>query len=108
MALATTCVSLTLTRASLFESFRSWTVGAMPSPVAKLFHCPYCISHWIAPIFTWLGPQPSLITWWVDPLAVIGLAAVIQSAMTQYLFDGQKEIDRLIDTLQAVKRELET
>lgn len=59
--LATSAISLTLTKAQAFAWLRSLVKGKSPSStsrwgrcrafVSELFSCPYCASHWVAIAF---------------------------------------------------------
>ena len=48
LAMATSAVAVTLTRASLFSGLRVWARAKLPMLIAKLLACSYCASHWIA------------------------------------------------------------
>lgn len=43
LALANATIVITLTKSSLFEKFRNMIPFTC---IRKLFHCPYCLSHW--------------------------------------------------------------
>ncbi len=59
IAFAAASISMTLTQTELFAPLRQWAnkIGHM---TGHLFHCFYCISHWIV-IFAVLIYQPILI-----------------------------------------------
>jgi hypothetical protein len=45
VSLAIACISMTITKSSLFKSFRQFVDLAF---FKKLFNCPYCLSHWLS------------------------------------------------------------
>lgn len=46
IALASASISMTLTQTELFAGLRAWTARLHPM-VGHLFHCFYCLSHWV-------------------------------------------------------------
>lgn len=49
IASAVATVSMTVTRALIFRSFRKW-VESKSEFLGDLFACPYCTSHWVAAV----------------------------------------------------------
>jgi hypothetical protein len=47
LVLPTAAISVTITRASVFEPLRVW-VGQNSKWLGKLISCPYCLSHWVS------------------------------------------------------------
>lgn len=78
LAAAIGTASFTIARAKVFESFRDWVEGKSEW-FGNLFHCPYCVSHWLA----WGAVaiyRPSLLgLWWPLDLFVTALAMVAVS-----------------------------
>lgn len=50
-ALATATITLTITRASLFQAPRVWVKRKIPF-IGSLLSCTYCFSHWVAGVAT--------------------------------------------------------
>lgn len=78
MALATAALSITVTKSSLFLPFRRLLGDPQGNWFAKLFNCPYCMSHWIAigflGMFIFMFPALTMLV--VDVFVVIAIAAV--------------------------------
>jgi len=83
MALAIGTVSMTITKANVFEWLRSWLEDRNDF-LADLFSCPYCMSHWIAlgvmfmyqPLLIDTGSRwPDLMISWFALVALGSLAA---------------------------------
>jgi len=49
LSLAVASISITITKSNAMEWFRK-RVSKLGSLVEELFHCPYCLNHWLATI----------------------------------------------------------
>lgn len=95
MALAVGTVSMTITKANIFEWLRNW-IETKNDFLADLFSCPYCMSHWIAlglmflyrPLILDTGNQwPDLFVSW---FALVGLGSLVSGAILR-IFGGVHE-----------------
>ena len=87
ITLATSAISLTLSKSKMFEPVRGRLTGIWHD----LASCHYCISHWIAMVlvaltqpaigkfFRW--PQLFLIDWFIMTMAVVAVAAMVSSVI---------------------------
>ena len=50
LSLATSTVSVTITKAKIFSLLRMH-VSTKSKKLGELFHCPYCMSHWVGMFF---------------------------------------------------------
>lgn len=95
LALATASISLTITKATIFEPVRDW-IGDRSDFFGELFSCPYCMSHWIS--FGFIAYyQPRLITsqylladLFVSTFALITVASLLAASVFR-LFGGSEE-----------------
>lgn len=105
LGLATSTLSLTLSRAKIGTPVRSWAEYKAPW-LAYLLHCPYCLSFWFG-CFLVLTTQQIQVNWVVDTLAVVALSGLVNVLLINFMFTGQPEIDRLVDALELARGELE-
>ena len=76
LALATSAISVTITRSGVFLGFRNF-VAKHSSWFGDLVHCPYCISHWVSLVLLWwYGLRILPETHWLVNLLVSALAVV--------------------------------
>lgn len=100
LALATTAISLTITRAKVFASFREW-VADRNQWLGDLFSCSYCTSHWVAAVFV-LCYQPVLIPLWivldliVSLFATVAIAAFLSGVIAHFTFNNPQPVRRLV------------
>lgn len=75
MALATTAITVTLTKSSFFTGLRMSARKRLPKWLAKLFSCPYCATHWVALAVTaaYFSLDPFVL--FLAAAAVVGLSA---------------------------------
>ena len=97
LALATSAVSVTITRGSIFNKQRSWLLGKY-LPLGKLVSCPYCLSHWVSAMFVAVY-QPVVVSLWigidllVSVLVIIALAAIVTGVITRLNhFEAEDEL----------------
>ena len=81
LALATSTISVTITKAGIFKPLRE-RIARLNDWAGELFSCPYCMAHWVAAGMVGVS-QPVLISTGVYVLdviisyfAVIAVAAV--------------------------------
>ena len=83
MALAIGTVSMTITKANVFEWLRDW-LDKKNDFLADLFSCPYCMSHWVALVLMFVyqplvldtgNKWPDLAVSWFALVALGSLAA---------------------------------
>lgn len=80
---ATSAISLTISRAKIFEWLRKGLPKRKPPGkfLAELISCPYCISHWVALALVWAYPLRFTGNFYVDLIvltfAVVGISAVM-------------------------------
>lgn len=92
LALAVGAISLTLTKAQIFEWLRN-LVGRISTWLGELFDCPYCMAHWVA-LGTMFLYKPILIAsghGWLDLFvsyfALVALGSLVAGAIYR-LFGG--------------------
>lgn len=107
LALATSVASVTLTRSSLTKSLRRRLV---PGLIRELWHCPYCMAHWIAPLlcaFGLRGAGLSLVNAAIAILAVIGLSALFMGLLMRLWLFQEGELEEMRELLNEARDELE-
>lgn len=84
VSIATSAISLTISRAKIFEWLRKGLLRRRPPGkfLAELVSCPYCVSHWVALALVWAYPLRFTEGYfWLDLIvltaAVVGISAVI-------------------------------
>lgn len=98
LALATSALSITLTKSSMFEPARElikrWPV------LYKLATCPYCTSHWIALVIVIHEPlRAGYGGAIIDVFAVVGLSAILAGLAIKLLHLDQHEAAKLQNAL---------
>jgi len=84
LALANAAIVITLTKSSLFEKFREW----LPIiNLKRLFHCPYCLSHWTSVILIICSPLFALTYFNIimSMLALTTLTSIFAFVLLLYL-----------------------
>ena len=97
LALATSSISLTLSKAKIFKGLREF-VAQRSAFLGKLISCPYCTSHWIA---IWLvclyAPlhRPVqlifILNWFVISMAIVAMAAILMGLIFQAISSISEE-----------------
>lgn len=83
ISVATSAISLTISRAKVFEWLRKGLPKRKPPGkfLAELVSCPYCVSHWVALALVWAYPLRFTGNFYVDLIvltfAVVGISAVM-------------------------------
>lgn len=76
LALATSAISVTITRSGLFHGLRSFA-DRRSRWFGELMHCPYCMSHWVSLVLMWwYGLRILPGTFWLIDLLISALAVV--------------------------------
>jgi hypothetical protein len=76
LALATSAVSVTITRSGMFLGLRR-VVASRNKWIGELLQCPYCMSHWVSLVFMWwYGVRILPGTYWMVDLLISALAVV--------------------------------
>lgn len=109
VAFAVSAFSLTVARTPLFEPVRAF-MAARGKTIGYLFHCPYCLSHWLAAFFVFpsvdwgSGLRFALFSYVVNTMAVVGLSTLLTGAAYRLLHWDQEEMDDLRDRLDEAKQ----
>lgn len=115
LALAVAALSLTITKAAIFEGLRQWVKGRS-SLFGKLVSCPYCTSHWLS--FILVGIYHPVIVespvWLVNlaisAFVIVGLAApiswIIYSSFTRLYEHENEDVEQLRSTLEKAMQKL--
>jgi|GEM_PF-1657724 len=85
LAFATSAVSLTISKAGIFESVRHW-VADHNEWLGELVSCPYCTSHWVSLLLVSIY-RPVVVQSgaWIIDLAVSVFTIVAMAAMISWL-----------------------
>lgn len=76
LALATSAISVTITRSGVFHGPRDW-IADRSQWFGELVHCPYCMSHWVSLVLMlWYDLRIVPDTYWLVDLVVSALAVV--------------------------------
>lgn len=82
LGLAVAAMSVTLSMSSACRGLREW-MARRHQRLGKLFHCPYCLSHWLA-LGCVLCYRPSW-TFLIDTFAVVTIASGASWMLAKYL-----------------------
>ncbi|WP_428240777.1 hypothetical protein [Gynuella sp.] len=93
IAFASSCMSITITQTELFASMRTW-IAKKNTLLGHLFHCFYCLSHWIVFVFialyrpTLIDGSYVLINLAVTAFVTISLATLISGLIFNVFLKG--------------------
>lgn len=81
LSLATAVIAVTITKAGVFEWLRVWVFDRNEF-LGELFHCSYCMSHWVAfamvliyrPVII---PRYSIIDFFVSAFVMVAFSSII-------------------------------
>lgn len=118
LALATAAISVTMSKAQVFASFRKW-IASRSSWLGELFSCYYCTSHWVA-IALIAAYRPVVIRMWAPADLVVSLFVVVAIAAAaggaiirltpfqQPMADGEfdKRVREIREALQAARKRI--
>jgi hypothetical protein len=95
LSLATAAISLTITRARIFEEVRVG-IDSVSEWLGDLIHCPYCTSHWIAFAFcVWYKPRVLQSDWVIMDVTLSAFAIIAISA--RRLRQGKNRLLAILD-----------
>ena len=103
VALAVSAISITITKAGIFEKFRALFKNKW---LGKLMECTYCMSHWVALALVLLV-YPIGVWSIVNIFAVVAISAVISWVIIDMLFNNDSIPENVKDTLQKAKDAIE-
>ncbi len=114
LSLPVAVISLTITRASVFQYLREW-IRERNEWLGKLFTCPYCMSHWVS--FALVACyQPRIIQWWwpldlvLSAFAIVALAMpvsfVVYRSFQGLIIENNDEADLLRAALEKAREKL--
>lgn len=118
LALATAAISVTVSKARVFASFRSW-VASKNAWFGELISCSYCTSHWVALALTAvyrpkLVSQLTAIDFLVSVFAIVATSAVLSGAIMKLTpfqqpppdSDDENEVEQLRVALKSARDKL--
>lgn len=86
LALANATIIMTLTKSSLFKKFRDILPNTPIINIKKLFHCPYCLSHYTSfLLLSILLPHTVFLDFIIELLALIALTSIFAYPILRYL-----------------------
>lgn len=97
VVLATSAISLTITKSSLLEPVREYAKQFMPWPVYKLLSCFYCLSHWVALLYAIVLLWPNWLEMITATFAVTGAAAIVSGLAIKLLHWDEQQISALME-----------
>ncbi len=109
LALATSAISVTISRGGVFSRQRKWLLKNK-NWLGRLASCPYCTSHWVAAVLVAIY-QPTLLSMWrpldlaISVFIVLAMGAVITGIITRLIpFEAEgEELDELYEALGRAK-----
>lgn len=86
LALANAAIVITLTKASLFKKFREYLPETPVINLNKLFHCPYCLSHYTSLLLILIfSPPSSSFDFIIKTFALVTLTSIFSFLLIHYL-----------------------
>lgn len=81
LSLATSTITLTITRARVSKPVRNWISKRSPY-FGEMINCPFCTSHWVAFILCAIyRPRPFptrwLLDWFISSMAIVAISSVL-------------------------------
>lgn len=94
LSLVTSAISITVTKASIFESFREWILRKSKW-LGSLVSCPYCFSHWVTiglvliymPV---VFPMIFIIDLIMSAFAIVAISALISGGIMKLMSDSNE------------------
>ena len=115
LSLPVAVISLTITRASVFQPLREWVLERN-AWLGKLVTCPYCTSHWVSfALVAYYRPRIVQSAWWpldliLSAFALVALAMpisfVVYRSFQGMAVDNSHETERLRVALGKAKDKL--
>ncbi len=75
LALATSAISVTITRSGVFAKQRSWLLEKNLW-LGRLVSCPYCLSHWVSAVLVGMY-QPVVVSLWIGVDLLVSVFIVV-------------------------------
>jgi hypothetical protein len=114
LALATSAISLTLTKSHITEHLRSW-VKSKSLFWGKFAGCAYCVSHWVSfALVLWVGPEwlaftvvpyAPIANFVILAFAIVALSTIITGLGMRALYIHEREMFDYQDEIAALKNE---
>jgi hypothetical protein len=114
LALATSAISLTLTKSHITEHLRSW-VKTKSLFWGKFAGCAYCVSHWVAfALVAWVGPEwlafafveyNVVVNFIVLSFSIVAISTIITGLGMRALYIHEREMFDYQDEIAALKNE---
>lgn len=108
LALATSAISVTVTKGAIFSGLRSWIINKSEWS-GKLLSCPYCFSHWIAFALVMVY-RPVLVTVWypfdliISVFVVVAVSAIISGVIIWLLPFHSAETEEIQELRSALEK----
>lgn len=93
LGIATGAISMVVSRSTILNSFHDW-LEKRSVFLENLLSCPWCVSHWIALIFTIIY-RPLIVTSWfvpVDYFVTVMVMTVIAAITARIIYSAYKPI----------------
>jgi hypothetical protein len=93
LGIASGAVSMVVSRSTIFNSFHNW-LEKRSVYLEDLLSCPWCLSHWVALVFTIIY-RPLVITSWlipVDYFVTVMVMTVIAAITARIIYSAYKPI----------------
>ncbi len=106
LSLVASTTSVTLAKARVFRGLRERVARCGPW-LRDLFHCPYCLSHWIALGLT-LIYRPALLFsgyWAMDIVANLFVIVALAAIWSKHICGALQAMDALADRARAQPRQ---
>lgn len=107
-SIAVATASVTLTRSSIFTHVRLY-IAKGSSFFGDLFHCPYCMAHWLAFCCVLYEKYRIMDSVFMSWLALVGTSAVVIGIITKLISFKEGEnglIDRLREALKKASEKI--
>jgi hypothetical protein len=93
LGVACGAISMVVSRSTIFNGFHNW-LEKRSVFLEDLLSCPWCVSHWIAFVFTLIYHPLVVTSWWVplDYIVTIMVMTVIAAITARIIFSAYKPI----------------
>lgn len=108
VCLATSAMSLTVSKSKALAGVREWFEARVPM-VAALLSCPYCLSHWFAFVLViacGLHDDNPLLSVPLFTFAAVAVASVTTGIIMKLMMIPEAETERLRDALRTAREAL--
>jgi len=93
LGIATGAISMVVSRSTIFNAFHDW-LEKRSVFLEDLLSCPWCLSHWIALVFTIIY-HPLIVTSWFVPLdyfVTLMVMTVVAAITARIIYSAYKPI----------------